>query len=99
MYTIGTYIQDNRKNRIGLIQEIERKSKGLLYRVEFNDGSWGSYYWAALATDRFSPVDLTTEEKDSIVEALDDSNIVFLDFKGHVKFSDREAWELWSNMR
>lgn len=98
MFIQGSRIYDTRYDRHGVVDSVESKPKGILYRVQFENGKWGSYYENTIEA-RFTAAGPTVEETETIAEQLDDSNVVFTNFNTREKFVDRSSWEYWLNMR
>ncbi len=101
MFTEGSIILDTRFNRYGSIEAIEYKSKGFLFRVLFEDGSWGSYYEKTLYSKRFHLAAGSDFETPPSYQAtpIDSNNVVYVNFYTGEKFSDRQTWEYFLNMK
>lgn len=91
MFITGSRVHDNKYNRTGVVDSMEEHGRGILYRIQFENGKWGSYYETTMET-RFSPVDMTQNE----MEYLDDSNVLYINFKTREKIVDRETWEFYN---
>lgn len=85
----GSRVHDSRYNRYGVVDSVENKEKGILFKVKFDNGAWGSYYETTI-WKRFSGVDVDSAP---IQEPIEDSNVVYVDFKNKEKFANRATWD------
>ena len=94
MFITGSRVYDTRYDRHGMVDSMESHANGVLYRVQFENGKWGSYYETTMKY-RFVAAAPTVEE----VEAINDSNVVFLNFSTREKFVNRDSWQYWLDLR
>lgn len=98
MFITGSRVYDTQHDRYGVVDSMESHAKGILYRIQFENGKCGSYYEKTMDW-RFTAATPTTEEVEAVVESIDDSNAVFINFSTREKFVDRSNWEYWLDLR